>query len=176
MLSREVAEKRLKEFQIKNWHKKRLDELGALPAKLCEVGRALLDRDATGKPFKSWQKRNEATEKAHDQLQRLSARDRQRIFSVLFPKLAAHLEAGWQLCARLPYEAGYERKGFRAPTDESVAKVARVGWLASLIQELDGYDPDALWCATWAAYLGHGYGADSLGVLLAAVIDAGRPR
>src|SRR5262249_24919641 len=73
------------------------------------------------------------------------------------------------------YEAGYERKGFRAPTDESVAKTARVGWLATLIRELDGYDPDALWCATWAAYLGHGYGADSLGVLLAAVLDAGGP-
>src|SRR5262249_32802431 len=136
-------------------------------------GGAGIEGEGEGKRLRSGEKEEEATRAAEDQLQAMSAKERQRLFAVLFPRLAGHLEAGWQLCARLPYEIDYERKAFRAPTDESVCKSARAGWLRMLIGELEGYDPDVVWCATWAAYLGGGYGADSLGVLLAAALDAG---
>ncbi len=173
MLRREDAEKRLKAFQIKNWHAKALTALGALSAKQAEPGRALLGRDAGGKPFKDWSKRRDAFASAIERLEKMSARDRQKVFAALFPKLGATLEAAWQLCARLPYETGHDRKAFRAPSDATAVREGRRNWLENLLDELENYDPDVLWCATWAAYLGGYGGADALGILLAATIDTG---
>ncbi len=175
MLRHEDAEKRLKQFQIKNWSTRTATALGQLPARLCEAGRALLDRNAQNKPIKDWDKRQEAKEKAIALLEQLTPAERQRLFAVFFPKLPAAMENAWQLLTRLPYETEYERKGFRAPGSVSVHHQARLNWLCSLISDLDGYDPDLAWCAAWAPYLSYGSGADSVGILLAAAIESGGP-
>lgn len=174
MLRREEAEKRLQKFQIKNWDKQRVAELGRLPARLCGPGRALLGRDAQGKSF-HWESHRKAVEEGHAQLAKLSPAERQKIFAVLFPKLARRLEDAWQLVARLPYVSGYVRKGFRAPNDPAVQQTARAAWLELMVEELKGYDPDIAWVAAWAPHLGYGgYGCgDAEGILLAAAIDAG---
>src|SRR5437764_10242064 len=109
MLRREEAEKRLDKLRVKDWCKHKVAAFGALPEKVRAAGRALLGRDPQGKPFKGWQKERKAFEEAVDVLQRLAARDRQKVFAVLFPRLAAHLEGAWQLLARLPYEVDFNR-------------------------------------------------------------------
>ena len=165
MLRQEDAEKRLQKFHIKHWDRERIAALGRLPARLCGVGRALLGRDARGQSYRDWEARQKAQEEANAQLAKLSPKERQKIFSVLFPKLARRLEDAWQLVARLPYEIDYERKGFRAPNDPAIQQTARGAWLERVIGELQGYDPDIAWVAAWAPHLGYG-GADAVGILL----------
>ncbi len=175
MLPREEAEKRLRTFHLENWKKERVAALGALPAGLREAGRFLLDCDADGKPLRYGTKRDRIEERVRKELSGLSAADRKRIFAVLFPKLVDHLEAGWQLLGRLPYEADYERRPFRAPGLAAAYEETRFRWLQNIVEALERFDPDVGWCAAWAAYLG-GYGSDdAIGILLAAVIDAGGP-
>src|SRR5437870_2992376 len=141
MLRREEAQKRLEEFAIKDWEDKALRRVGKLPARAAEVGRGLFERDAAGRPIKDWRKRREAAEAAGLRLDRLSVRDRRQLFDALFPKLGEQLEAGWRLCDRLPYEVGYSRKAFRAPSDREATRTARVGWFRLVKSELAGYDP-----------------------------------
>ncbi len=173
MLRYEEAEKRLEKFKIKNWTSKVIQAMGKLPAKLCEAGRALLGRNAQGKSFQNWDKQDQALGNAIALMEKLSAADRQRIFAVLFPKLAGAIEAAWQLLTRLPYETQYDRKGFRAPGNVAVHREARSRWLTDLISDLEGFDPDLDWLAAWTPYLSYGGGADSVGILLAAAIEAG---
>jgi HEAT repeat protein len=173
MLRNEDAQKRLEAYRIQDWAKKRAAALGKLPAKLAGVGRAFLGYDANGKEFADWQKRKEAKQLAHDSLADLSADQRGKLFQVLFPKIAAPLEAGWQLLGRSPYQLGYARKAFRAPGNADAYRARRAVWLESLISHLGGFDENLTWFAAWSPYLNHGYGADSLGILLAAAIDAG---
>lgn len=175
MLRHEEAEKRLEKVKIKNWEEKVLAALGKLPAKLAEIGRGLLRRDARGKAIRDWQKSYKVQEVSYEALGKLSGKDRQRIFAVFFPKIARELEAGWQLLARLPYEVDYERKGFRAPNDPTVHQQLRKEWLGNILSELEGFDQDLLWFAAWAPHLCYGSGADSVGILLAAALDAGGP-
>jgi hypothetical protein len=175
MLRPEVAQKRLAQARVKGWNAQRLEALAALPERLAGVGRGLLGFNEKGKRIGDWFRRDNAYEKAVEALEKLSARDRHKVFAALFPKLATHLEGAWQLCARLPYEVDYERKGFRAPGDPTVAHNARQEWLRQWVDELEGYDPDVVWCAAWAPHLSGGSGADALGLILAAAIDAGGP-
>lgn len=173
MLSHEQAEKRLKAFKVKDWERSRVAALGKLPAALKEAGLALLGRDAGGKSFRDWEKKHKAEERAAEALAKASAKERERLFAAFFPKLARHIEAGWQLWRRLPYEVDYDRKGFRAPDEPAVHNQARWNWLESLVENLKGYDPDVAWCAAWAPHLISGWHEDRLGQLFAAAIDAG---
>jgi HEAT repeat protein len=172
MLRREEAQKRLQKFHIKDWEKQRIAALGRLPKKLCAIGRGLLERDPAGKPIRDWEKKQNLQKDVQTQLSQLSPAERQKIFTVLFPRIARHLEAAWQLMGRLPYEIDYTRKGFRAPNDPAVQQESRASWLGTIIEELKGYDPDIVWVASWAAHLGYG-GGNAVGILLAAAIDAG---
>lgn len=174
MLNHEQAEKRLKPYQIKNWEKARLAAVGQLPGEMKKAGFALLDRNPEGKAFKDWQKRNKAHRDAGDALQKMSSANRQRVFTALFPKLGAYIEKGWQLFQRLPYEADYDRKGFRAPTDPEAHRDERFNWVQSVIASFKNYDQDVAWCAAWTPHVSGGYyNAQQLGLLFAAAIDAG---
>jgi hypothetical protein len=172
MLRPEVAEKRLHTFRVKDATARRLRALSALPGPLAEAGRGILGRNAAGKSIGDWSKRNQAREKAVQTLEGLKPAERQKVFAALFPRLARHLEAAWQLYARLPYEVDGERKGFRAPTEPALAREARAFWLDNVLDTIEDYDPDIAWCAAWAPHLGY-VADDALGVLLAAAIDAG---
>src|SRR5262245_37740814 len=153
MLKPEQAQKQLKTFHIKNWDKDRFAAVGRLPQKAQAVGRLLFDRDAAGKPIRTWQQRQKVQEQATKALEGMSGKERQQLFGAMFPKRAKHLEAAWNLVPRLPYEINYDRKGFRAPGDPSVYREARMDWLQQVFSNLRGYDPDVAWCAAWAPYL-----------------------
>jgi len=104
------------------------------------------------------------------------AQVREKFFAALFPKLAKYIEAAWQMFHGLPYQMGYARKAFRAPHDPEVT-ASRRQFLAPLAGRGNwgNYDPEVVdikWVASWAPYIGYG-GADEVGYLLAAVIDAG---
>lgn len=175
MLNPQEAEKRLEKVRLKDWHKKRVAASAGLPEKLRNTARALIERDPAGKVYKNWQKERRARDAAFEWLTRASAKDRQKVFAALFPKLAPQLEAGWQLLSQLPYEHGYHRKGFRAPSQPDLHKERREGWLNSLINTLQGFDEDIVWAAAWAPHLSGGHNADEIGILCAAAINAGGP-
>ena len=58
----------------------------------------------------------------------MSYRPKQRglLFSALFPSLGHHLEAWWQLRKLQPYQDGWLRRAFRAPTLPSLTLPRRL--------------------------------------------------
>lgn len=176
MLKQEQAEKELAKVRARDWKEKRLKEVGKLPANLVRVGRFLFDHDpVTGKDLRDWEKRQQYQKTIPAEAAKLRPAERKRLFATLFPRLGDALEGAWQLCGRLPYETDFDRKGFRAPGDETVTAASRWRFLETVVQELAGYDPTPAWLAAWAPYLSDGSGADSVGLLLAAAIDQGGP-
>ena len=173
MLRREEAEKRLKQFQINNWEKSRLQAIGKLPERPRLIGRMLFNLDAQGKAFKGWQKRQDALIEILRQLPQLTVKERQQLFATLFPQLATYLEAAWNLLDKLPYETASDRKGFRAPGEQAIHAARRWEWLCNIFESLKGYDPDITWCAAWAPHLSGYWAADQLGLLLAAAVEKG---
>lgn len=176
MLKQDAAEKELEQLKIEDWSEKRLKEVGKLPANLARPGRFLLGRDpVTGKEM-DWEKRRKVEAGIRAEVTKLRPAERNRLFSTLFPHLGDLIEAAWQLCARLPYEVDFDRKGFRAPGDEAIVAQARWRFVAQIVEDLGGYDPSPAWLAAWAAYLSEYRSADSVGILLAAAIDRGGPQ
>ncbi len=97
---------------------------------------------------------------------------------MFFCGLGPAIESAWQLLKRFPYQETHGRKSFRAAGDESITFERRVSWLDDMMGVAAELKSDVLtpaWLAAWAPHLGRGYGAghDSIGRLLAAVIDGG---
>jgi hypothetical protein len=74
---------------------------------------------------------------------------------------------------RLPYQPGYSRKAFRAPSRPAASGNNRRNWFRSVFGAVGAYHEDIEWLAQWAAYIHSGYAGYQLGPLFAAVIDAG---
>ena len=173
MLKPEQAQERLKQFQVKDWEKQRLAAVAKLPKQLCEVGYGILGRDASGKESRDWAKRSVLQKMVAEQLDAMKPNERLKVFEALFPKVASYMEGAWQLHYRLPYQVGYERKAFRAPNAPHITRYTCSEWLTNVVGELKGYDEDVRWFAAWAPHLGVYGGADQLGILFAAALDAG---
>jgi HEAT repeat protein len=173
MLKPDQAKAALEKFKVEDWEDRCLSAAAKLP-KGYDVDwvRLLLGSDSKGQKLNNWHAVQQAAAIGID---KLSRKDRLKVFGILFPKLAAHVEAGLQLKHRLPYETSYYRKAFRAPNTPAASRNARGAWLNTLLTELDGYPHDAAWVAAWAPHLGGYGGADAVGVLLAAVVDGGGP-
>lgn len=115
------------------------------------------------------------------QLDRAAAKDRAELFRLISPHLAAPLEAAWQLLKTTPYQAGYERKAFRAPSRPDATLAKRGDWLARLAWLANEYPAETLtseWLAAWAPHLASagpfgspGNYASEIGVLLAGVLS-----
>jgi hypothetical protein len=175
MLKPEQAQEALKQVRIEDWHQRRLAALKRLSRPLAEVGRAVLGYDAQDKPL-DWSEKHTAHQMAVEQLDAMTAGERGKVFATLFPKIAGHLEAAWQLCHRLPFQIGWGRKAFRAPTDPVASRPGRNTLLDGLLSGIEGYDEDITWLAAWAPHLYRYGGADALGLLFAAAIDEGGPK
>ena len=91
----------------------------------------------------------------------------------MFPPIADHVEASWQLQVRLPYQTGYLRKAFRAPKHPEYTANARIDWVEKLRTVLP-YRYNASFLAVWAAYLGW-WAEHPIGLLLAGVLDTDHP-
>src|SRR5262245_35375915 len=169
MLTREQITERLESFRQEDWLALVLSRARKAPAKLGRIVRGLLEVDEDGDDLDDWDERSEARDAAHALLARLPPAERRRLFALLFPKLADHLEAGWNRVDR-PSCGG---RPFRAPGDDAALATPRVSWLTDLVEALRGYDPDVAWVAAYAPFVSE-YGTD-FGPLLAAAIDGGGP-
>src|SRR5262245_5506641 len=116
MLTPVQANERLKDYKAKDAKKRRLAAVAKLPKPLAEIARGLLGVGPDGKAIGNYEKRNAAHAQARQRLDEQTPANRQKLFAAFLPKLAAALEAGWQLGKRLPYETGDDRRAFRAPS------------------------------------------------------------
>uniref|UniRef100_UPI0025D0EAF3 DUF5724 domain-containing protein n=1 Tax=Chamaesiphon sp. GL140_3_metabinner_50 TaxID=2970812 RepID=UPI0025D0EAF3 len=169
MLNPEIAQARLKEYQIANWQTDRIAKLIKLPAELRSIGCGIFGHDDKGKQIK---RDDSATAIEHSikSLGELKPVDRLKIFTILFPQFAPTVEATWQSFPNWTYQMGYSRRSFRAPTLDACSQ-KRSWWLQRLLDVVKSYDVDLPWLASWCPYLG--YNGDILGYLFAIAIDAG---
>jgi Family of unknown function (DUF5724)/Domain of unknown function (DUF4132) len=170
MLNPEIAQARLKEYQIADWQAIRLDRLVKLPAKLRSIGCGIFGHDDKGKPIER-EDYYQVIEDSSKNLGELKPVDRLKIFTIIFPQFAPTVEATWQSFPNLTYQMGYSRRSFRAPTSIDAYSQKRSWWLQRLLEIVRGYDVDLPWLASWCPYLG--YNGDILGYLFAAAIDLG---
>jgi Family of unknown function (DUF5724)/Domain of unknown function (DUF4132) len=168
MLNPEIAQARLKEYQVTDWLPVRLAKLVKLPAKLRSIGYGILAHDETETPVKiDYYNQSPIIEDNIKNLNGLKPTDRLKIFEILFPQLANVVESAWRsFKTSWTYQDGYNRKSFRLPGATSSKQRS---WLQSLINLVRNYEPDLLWLASWCPYLG--YYTDCLGYLFAAAID-----
>jgi hypothetical protein len=169
MLNPEIAQARLKEYQITDWQATRLAKLVKLPAKLRSIGCGIFGHDDKGKPIRS-ENPAYAIEDSIKSLGTLEPEDRLKIFTIIFPQFASTVEATWQSFPNWTYQMGYNRRSFRAPTADAYVQ-KRNWWFQCLLDVVKGYDVDLPWLASWCPYLG--YNGDILGYLFAAAIDVG---
>jgi hypothetical protein len=115
------------------------------------------------------------------ELDALAVRQRTQLFRLFFPKIAEEVELGWRFLKACPYQGSFEFKPFRAPGNPEITLPRRVDWLRHLLHVAGRLKSEALtasWLASWAGHLAN-IDADrpeQIGLLLAAVIDAGGPR
>lgn len=163
----EQAREALAPFKVEDWDRRRAAAIGGLPGALGKAARAVLDDNW-------WNVNRSDQADPAEVLEKLRPGERAALFDALFPGLGDHLEAMWRLQASLPYQTGFARRAFRAPDQPTLIRPARRLRLARLVGALRGYEPDVVWLARWAPYLGQGVD-DVIGTLLAAVITGGGP-
>jgi Family of unknown function (DUF5724)/Domain of unknown function (DUF4132) len=164
MLTPEVARERLEAQKVKGWSKRRAARIAKVGPRVALAGAAVL-KDAED-PY-GWRGRGHDCGPA---LESLSTRQRTALFGALFPGLGEHVERMWERGHARPYQAGWQRRAFRAPNDPPITLPARRQMLVHLVRGLEGYEPDAEWVARWAPHIA---GYDVFSPLLAAVVDAG---
>jgi hypothetical protein len=172
MINQEQAKAELKKIENPQWIETRLASAVRLSGALPGTVRSLLGQDQTiGFPNQTEiAARQEALFNAFAGMDDAA---RLQFFETLFPGLAPVVERGWQLIDRLPYLSGWDRKPFRAPKRPEVLILRRINWIIELLPVVGPYQKDIVWFAAWAPHLAHYTAADTLGVLLAAAIDAG---
>ena len=128
MIPKEVAEKQLEKFVLKDWQERRITALEKLPAKLHEKGELLLGKNVSLEDFLSvdFEAQQKKFDAAMEALDSFSPEERISLFTALFPKMAAHIEAMWQCMYRYPYHISWMKKPFRAPYDPGVTRPNRV--------------------------------------------------
>lgn len=169
MLNPEVAQAQLKTVYLADWRSQRLKQMGNIPEALQSIGYGILGYGSDGRRLQNYEF-YEVREQSLNQIDELVSSERLQILSVIFPKFAAIVEAGWQLITQLPYQSSYHRRSFRTPTNPELSAAKRRSWLQQLISVIEGYDQDLDWFAAWVPYLSY-YAADTLGIIFAAAID-----
>lgn len=174
MLSREQADKQLKQYQIADWSKDRKARLKKLPKNTGEAAHVLVFERYNWRKQEEYEKKAKA---AAAKLDKLSVKDRTAAFAALFPKLAPHIERCWQRKKTEPYhidgDYSYVSNPFRTPNNPDASLVARAQWLRTLTEHLEKTDEDIVWLARWAPHLSSYYISSAIGDLLAAAIDGG---
>jgi hypothetical protein len=174
-LNPEKAQEQLEKCKDSKREAKCLERVRALPAGLSAAAFGLLGRAADGKDIRDWQKSNKARREAAAAIDKLPAAQRAKLFAAFFPHLGKYFAAVWEMFPRLPFQDDYERRAFRAPNSPALYAGRKGSWFSGVYGELNDYKDELLtlpWVATWAPYMGYG-GADDVGLLLAAGIEAG---
>lgn len=171
MLTPEQAKKALEEFRGEDWVDTRLTGLATEPQAVRETGFLLLGRSLDGSQLTAANVRRSVQVNANERLVQMSAGNRLALYRLMFKDCAEDIARTWELFARLPYQSGYARKPFRAPSDPAVLSRRAAEWFNGFQSIVAGYPVTVDWLAEWAGHLG--YGSDSAGYVLAAAIDAG---
>ena len=171
MISKEVAQERLKAFYNPNHVADQVARLKQLPSNLSFLGQILIQQGPAWKKLEKGIRSHKKYRLDYSrQIATLSSKERLTVFRALFPGIALHVEATWKLFDILPYQFGYQRKPFRSPKTKNFE--ARIAWLQQLPYAVRGYEhQDVVWFAAWAAHLR--YRSNELGYLLAAAIERG---
>src|SRR5687768_8731408 len=104
----DAAQQAVVRLRAPDWADQLLAVVSRLPKALRGPGRALLGRDARGRPFDVFDA--DVLAEAGEQMDALKKKERLRLFEVLFPRIAEPVNAGWRLAKRLPYQVGIDRK------------------------------------------------------------------
>ncbi len=175
MLTQEKADEALKEFEVKDWRKRRLEGIGALPGDLKEIAKNIFDVDFGAGAYGYWEAKERKRNLALEKLQDLESEQRRKIFDVLFPKISRHVEATWKNARGGTYQMAWTRKAFRAPNNSELTLLKRQRLIVDILNTLAGYEEDIAWVAAWLPYLSF-RGTDYLvAPLLASAIDGGGP-
>jgi HEAT repeat protein len=161
VLTPERAREALEDQRVADWEKRREGRIRSLPPKAARVARVLADANFWGYGIK---------EDCGPAIEAMRAREREALGEALLPGLGAHLERMWKAGRDRPYQVGWERRAFRAPSVPAVTLDARQARLVFVVKSLEGYEPDPVWVARWAPHL---HWENGFGPFLAAVIDAG---
>lgn len=175
MLKQEEIQKRINSRRRpKVWFEARMDGLAMLDKKSRAIGQLLIGcNEKNGSLLPDDDNRWQLRRRGLQELEALDDRTVVKLGSKLFPQCAQAFEAAWQLHELLPYGTGPAQTPFRAAACPNLLRPRRNAFLAELLLRLDGLDEDPLWLAAHAPHLSVFGGSESIGLLLAAVIDQG---
>lgn len=105
-------------------------------------------------------------------LEALGRRGRRAAFAGVLPGLGGELAAVFEDAGRLPYQQGWARRPFRAPTRPALARARVLDLARHALPDLAAHAADPAWLARWAGHL-PGVAPHAAGWLLAAAVDAG---
>ena len=95
MLNPEIAQARLKEYQVTDWQPVRLAKLAKLPAKLGSIGYGILAHDQAGNPVKiDYYNQSSIIDDNLNQLNGLKPTERLKIFAILIASAKGEHEIG----------------------------------------------------------------------------------
>src|SRR5262245_8106273 len=117
MLKAEEAKARVDQWRLPKEADRIDGQLGELPEKLRELAKRIYWhwRDEDLAEDGDYQRNTRRRRAATVEVDRLSTKERAKIFGLVSPALVPYMEQTWQLLKTTPYQAGYERKAFRAP-------------------------------------------------------------
>ena len=171
MLTPEEAKQRLAES--KGDEARILERVAKLPKELRELAQPLLDQKEQRLRW-YYQVKDEERARFAKGVEELPIEKRRKILAAFVPRLADDMLRAWKWFESAPYQWGYSRRAFRAPSEPALARSGRMHWIFGLFGCCTRYEQDLDWWAVWGEHAG-GDG-QALAMLLAAVIDEGGPR
>jgi HEAT repeat protein len=173
MISKELAQEKLKTFYNANSLKEQVARLQKLSTQVSKTGQILIQAGP------EWDKLEKSQAQSYtwrreprEHVGALKPKDRQALFKALFPGTSALIEETWNLFDRFPYQTGYVRRPFRNPGYAGME--ARTAWVGSFTRFITGYENQTVtWLAAWAPHLASLFSSDTPGYLFAAAIDQG---
>lgn len=185
MLTKEDAEKRLKEFEatqseLDAGKKSRFhDALMKLPEKAQGETIATATEQPSYSPFSGLEQGGEIKKVAsYAAFDLLTPKERATALAVPFPKMHEAVERAWCDLRAFSYQTGYQVAGFRSPRAPQNSLTRRIEWFRGMMRIAEKYQEQLLtpnWLATWAPYIKTTWYGDEkqIGMLLASVISAG---
>ncbi len=171
MPSKEELRQTLQRRRDAKWVETRLSRFARLPGKRREALRDLIQQDQNAYDEGRYTARVNATAAYFDAL---GDKQRSKLWDVLFPRLAPHMERAWRDTPFRPYTSGFQRVPFRAPSREETSRRSRARFFLNICEALRGLDEDAEWLAAWAPHLDPVWRDQRvIGWLLAAVLRGG---
>jgi hypothetical protein len=179
MLTPEEANKRLDTLRDPDWLSKAEARADALQDGLRQAARTFLTpvpASWRGDEYQEFRTRQAA---AVRQLDEAPGEQRAGVMAAIHPRLGPVLDRWWIDDRKRPYQRGWGRKAFRAPTLPGMSAWSRGIDLTVLASIAGPFGADPAWLAAWAGHLPgartHNWTSEpaAIGGLLASAIDLG---